>query len=271
MSACGDDGDDNGDAGSAADDTTYAVTAEEPAAGKYAFKAPATMKAGVVTIDLTNGGQEPHQAAFVKLEDGKTLADYQGALAQATGPGQPEFAVHAGGVAAATPGGGTANVTQELDAGDYVLFCEIPGPDGKPHAANGMMMAVTVDGDSGAEMPDVDQTIEARDFTFDVPELKAGEATIEMVNAGPSDHEVVMIALQPGKKGADVATFFSGPPTGPPPFRGFVGGLAPIANGGKGVMTADLAAGDYAFMCFVPTADGKPHFAVGMMKDITVT
>jgi len=37
------------------------------------------------------------------------------------------------------------------------------------------------------------------------------------------------------------------------------------------VFTADLAAGDYGFICFVPDAkDGKPHMMHGMMQQFAV-
>jgi hypothetical protein len=41
--------------------------------------------------------------------------------------------------------------------------------------------------------------------------------------------------------------------------------------GGSAVFTADLAAGDYAFICFVPDAkDGKPHLMHGMTQQFAV-
>ena len=283
LSACGDDDTEDqnagdttetsaaGGEGDGAEGATLAVTAQE-ADGKYSFDAPATVAAGVVTIEVTNSGQEPHQAALVHLEDGKTRADFEASL-QDESPEAPEGLTLAGGVSSVSPGGGTSNLTQELEAGNYLLICEIPGPDGKPHAANGMISELTVeagDDESAASLPEADVTITAKDFTFDVGELKAGEATIGLENAGPSIHEVVLIGLQDGKKAQDVIAFFSGPPAGPPPFKTFVGGLAPIANGGNGVMSAELTAGPYALLCFVATPDGQPHFALGMAKDITV-
>ena len=40
---------------------------------------------------------------------------------------------------------------------------------------------------------------------------------------------------------------------------------------GSATFSADLTAGEYALMCFVPDSkDGKPHFAHGMMKTIKV-
>ena len=50
-----------------------------------------------------------------------------------------------------------------------------------------------------------------------------------------------------------------------------MGGVTFLDKGGKGSFTADLSAGDYGLICFVPDAkDGKPHFVHGMMKTIKV-
>jgi hypothetical protein len=44
-----------------------------------------------------------------------------------------------------------------------------------------------------------------------------------------------------------------------------------LDKGSEGSFTADLASGDYGFICFLPDAkDGKAHLAHGMMKTVTV-
>ena len=57
---------------------------------------------------------------------------------------------------------------------------------------------------------------------------------------------------------------------GPPPAEP-VGGVVVLDQGMRGTFTADLTAGDYGLICFVPDAkDGKLHLAHGMMKNIKV-
>ncbi len=51
-----------------------------------------------------------------------------------------------------------------------------------------------------------------------------------------------------------------------------VGGVVGLDKEGRGSFTANLTAGDYGLICFVPDAkDGKPHLAHGMMKTIKVS
>jgi hypothetical protein len=50
-----------------------------------------------------------------------------------------------------------------------------------------------------------------------------------------------------------------------------MGGVVALDKGGDATFTADLTAGDYALMCFIPDSkDGKPHHAHGMAKPIKV-
>ena len=58
--------------------------------------------------------------------------------------------------------------------------------------------------------------------------------------------------------------------SGPPPFTSITG-IAPASPGTQGWLVLDLAAGEYAAICFVPdTETGAPHFALGMIAPFTV-
>ena len=57
-----------------------------------------------------------------------------------------------------------------------------------------------------------------------------------------------------------------GPPPGKP-----VGGIAAMEPGMTEYFTATLTPGKYGLICFLPDVkDGKPHFAHGMVQEITV-
>ncbi|HMH57207.1 MAG TPA: hypothetical protein VK535_13190 [Gemmatimonadales bacterium] len=236
----------------------------------FRFDAPATAPAGAVTIHLINHGKELHQVQLVKLEDGKTAADFAKAL-HTPGP-PPSWIKFVGGPNGIAPGQ-EARATSVLAPGSYMYLCFIPSQDGVMHAAKGMVRPFEVTATSGAmaEAPAADVTITLTDYAFDSSQpLTAGAHTILVKNAGPQAHEIVLLRLPPGKKAEDFGRWAETGMKGPPPAEP-LGGVGFLDKGSEGSFTADLTPGDYGFICFVPDAkDGKPHLAHGMMKTITV-
>ena len=236
----------------------------------FRFDAPATAPAGAVTIHLINHGKELHQVQLVKLEDGKTAADFAKAL-QTPGP-PPSWIKFVGGPNGIAPGQ-EARATSVLAPGSYMYLCFIPSQDGVMHAAKGMVRPFEVTATSGAatEAPAADVTITLTDYAFDSSQpLTAGPHTILVKNAGPQPHEIVLLKLAPGKKAEDFGRWAETGMKGPPPAEP-LGGVGFLDKGSEGSFTADLTPGDYGFICFVPDAkDGKPHLAHGMMRTITV-
>ena len=171
--------------------------------------------------------------------------------------------------------GQEAHATSVLAPGQYVYICFIPSPDGVMHAAKGMIRPFTVTAAESApavQQPTPDVTFTLTDYDFQASQpLKAGRQTIMVENAGPQPHEVVLLKLAPGKKVEDFATWAETGMKGPPPAEA-LGGVTFLDKGARGSFTADLTAGEYGLMCFVPDAkDGKPHLAHGMMKTIKVS
>jgi uncharacterized cupredoxin-like copper-binding protein len=236
----------------------------------FRFDAPATAPAGAVTIHLINHGKELHQVQLVKLEDGKTAADFAKAL-QTPGP-PPSWIKFVGGPNGIAPGQ-EAQATSVLAPGSYMYLCFIPSQDGVMHTAKGMVRPFEVTATSGAmaEAPAADVTITLTDYAFDSSQpLTAGSHTILVKNAGPQAHEIVLLRLPPGKKAEDFGRWAETGMKGPPPAEP-LGGVGFLDKGSEGSFTANLTPGDYGFICFVPDAkDGKPHLAHGMMKTITV-
>jgi hypothetical protein len=114
-------------------------------------------------------------------------------------------------------------------------------------------------------------TITTSDFAFDAPaEIPAGLTTFHLVNRGPSPHHVQLIKLEQGKTVEDyMAALKAG---GPPPQWGVpAGGPNPPEVGDTATTIMPLAAGNYAMLCFIPTPDGVPHMAKGMVRALTVT
>lgn len=115
-------------------------------------------------------------------------------------------------------------------------------------------------------------TIIATDYKFDAPDqVPAGMMTVHLVDNGTELHHVAIIALKDGKTMADVdqALKSKGPP---PAWMVDDGGVnAPHPGGGMASATQLLEAGNYALICFIPSPDGVPHFAKGMVRPLTVT
>src|SRR5262245_47018557 len=89
----------------------------------YAYEFPAQVPAGIVTIHLVNNGKEFHQAQLIRLEDGKTVADFGEAMKH-PGP-TPSWVKFEGGPNAAAPGR-SSDGSVALAPGSYAVLCFIP-------------------------------------------------------------------------------------------------------------------------------------------------
>ena len=236
----------------------------------YAFGAPDTIAAGLTTLRMANVGREPHQAGLVRIDSGKTTADIVTGL-RAIAP--PPWMVFVGGPDVVAPGD-TSNATQWLRPGAYWLVCFFPSADGKMHLEKGMLRPLVVKGPAPAAdaEPAGDVAITLNDYGFEISApLSAGAHAMRAVNAGPQLHEVMVLALAPGKSLTDVQAWAAGGMKGTPPARP-LGGIVALSKGEQATFTVTLAPGNYLLACFVTDAkDGKPHLMHGMAKQIKVT
>lgn len=269
FAACGSSG---GDAEKASDVVAIghyrelAITARD-----YSFDAPDTVEAGVTNIRLRNEGPEMHHVALLRLEQGKTMDDLGAAMA-AGATVLPEWAVEVGGPNVPN-GPAESSAILDLTPGNYYLVCFIPSPDGVPHLMKGMTKQMIVKPASSptAPLPSANIVMKLHDYTFtESAPLTAGRHTIRIENEADQSHEVLILKLEPGKNGMDVAHWMENM-TGPPP-AAIVGGITGITKGQVNYITVDLEAGDYAMLCFIPDAkDGRPHIAHGMVRDFKVS
>jgi hypothetical protein len=238
----------------------------------FAFGAPDTVPAGLVTLRFLDQGQEPHQAVVMRLDSGKTMADLQTMMANPEAP-VPAWLAFPIGVSIIAPAD-SGNATAVLLPGHYAIVCFIPSPDGTPHVMKGMVrpFEVVASGATPAPEPTADITITERDYDFDITgPLTAGTHTIRVENAGPQVHEVAMYQVAPGKTMADVQAWMQAGMRGEPPAKP-AGGVTGPDVGGHEYYTATLAPGKYVLICGVPDRrDGKPHAMHGMIKEITVS
>ena len=240
-------------------------------AKEFAFDAPDSVTAGWTTFHFVNDGTMLHHAALARLDSGKTLTDLETVMKAAPNGPPPAWMVEVGGANAPDPGS-SSDATFNLPAGNYVVLCFVDLPDHVPHFAKGMIrpLKVVASNAPAAPEPTGDATVTLSDYTFTVAgKLTPGKHTIKIVNAGSQHHEVEVARLAPGKTSKDLLAWI-GKPEGPPPGNA-IGGIAGAVPGTTSYVTVDLAAADYAFICFLPDAkDGKPHFEHGMVKDFKV-
>jgi len=237
-------------------------------AGDYIYTVADTISSGATTFRLSTTGQEMHHLQLVRLDDGHTLDELIGSLQGAP----PVWAQFIGGPNAPAPNAGTASVTVNLAPGNYALLCLIPSPgDGTPHVAKGMSKTLVVTPSDGvAALPAVTARMTLTDFDFvlDAP-LKSGVQVIEVQNSAEQQHEVLIARLAPGATAADLLQWIE-KPEGPPPGEP-MGGTVGLSSGMTNYVHTDFPAGEYALICFIPdAADGRPHYAHGMIKQISV-
>ncbi len=102
------------------------------------------------------------------------------------------------------------------------------------------------------------------------PTLAAGPTAFALDNVGEEEHELVLFKLVEGatvddalaaeQAGQDPEQFFQGPPE-----------VAVAAPGEQVYLNTELTPGDYAMVCFIPTPQGAPHVAEGMVASVEVT
>jgi uncharacterized cupredoxin-like copper-binding protein len=175
-----------------------------------------------------------------------------------------------GGPNAAAPGV-ESNATVMLEPGNYALICfvDIGGP---PHFMKGMLKGLRVVSATGpvAAKPAPDVTVTLVDYNFKLSApVRAGMRTIRVQNSGAQHHEVELVQLAPGVSATTFMKWIE-KMEGPPPGKA-LGGVSGLESGMSAYFTADFSPGNYALICFLPDSkDGKPHFAHGMVQQITV-
>jgi hypothetical protein len=113
------------------------------------------------------------------------------------------------------------------------------------------------------------------DYSFDtggVTEVPAGAVTVTVSNEGAEEHQAAIVRLNDGVTLGDFAATADTDLGAALQLVTLHGGPNAIGPGGTGAATTALEAGDYAFICFIPSpSDDIPHAAKGMVASFTVT
>ncbi len=255
-------------------------------AGDYKFEGvPETMTAGIQDVTFVNEGSTAHEMVFAKVTPGTTPKALNAAVAGVfDGAPWPKFVLEINGVPD-TEAGKTTVTQFNLTAGDYIALCGDSGvagsdKDGPPHFNRGMHAETTVTGEGGDTPPTAEASIVAKDYSFELNGLKAGEQTIAFTNDGPVQwHFGHIMGFPDGVSVAEATADFKKllATDGPPPAgvsQPEEVALSQIASPGRGnTFTATLEAGRaYVVVCFVTDLKGGPPHAIGhqMFKVFTI-
>jgi uncharacterized cupredoxin-like copper-binding protein len=129
--------------------------------------------------------------------------------------------------------------------------------------------ACQASGEQASSIPEV--VITASDYAYDNPaEIQAGPTYIKMENVGEEIHHVQLLRLNDGvtleqfqaalQQGEETAL----------PLVTFHGGVGIFPKGGSGRVLVNLEEGQYVLACFIPSPDGIPHLAKGMLTPMKV-
>lgn len=235
----------------------------------FSFAAPDTIAAGLRRVRLVNLGESPHHVQLLRLDDTTTVDQVldraqrdELVMPGVTYMGGPDL----------PPDGSEGDVVMDLAPGRYLMLCYMPMGKVR-HLAMGMtrQLVVVPGGRDEARLPVADAHMVLDSYSFRLMgELTAGRRVIRVENVSQEPHEVFLAQVPAGRSAKEVLQWLQ-KKAGPPPFLP-AGGTLMLSRGRNAYVSADLVAGEYVLMCFVPDSrDGKPHIAHGMVRAITVS
>lgn len=108
------------------------------------------------------------------------------------------------------------------------------------------------------------------EYAFEMPdEVTGGTVTFQASNQGSQPHEMGFVAVDGTRTIDDVTKAFEAGE--PPEWMEDLAGIPVLSTGVTASMTRELEEGQYVFLCFLPTPEGQPHAAEGMLKLFSVT
>jgi len=129
--------------------------------------------------------------------------------------------------------------------------------------------AASTPADSGAAIPEI--TIKAADYSFEAPaQIEAGLVKLTLVNDGQEPHHAQLVRLNDG---VTLEQFQTALPQGPEAAFSLItaaGGPGVVDPGLRSQVILELTPGQYVLLCVIPSHDGVPHMAKGLLKPIEV-
>ena len=129
--------------------------------------------------------------------------------------------------------------------------------------------------DSIPDYPVTNVTVTMSDFALELPaEIPAGLVIFEGRNVGAEEHHMTLVKIPEGETFAGVMGKLAQMSTDP---GAALAGLElypgpnGVAPGASQSVLANLTPGQYVALCVIPSHDGVPHAAKGMVAQLTVT
>jgi hypothetical protein len=243
------------------------ITVDDTGPGTFAYRAPRSVRGGLVEIRLRNVGKVPHKAQLWRIAGDHTVEQALSRLKAGlrSHAGLPEWLFWGGGVSLTAPRTTSATL-QVLPAGRYYVSATMDRP--------GSVASFEVVAPKRAPLPPrAPARVEMRDFTFRVSGLHPGRNSVDVDNTGSQPHLAYFARMRRGVDLADVRRFFGERSSiGRPPVDGDGTQETAVLEGGERQVTRlDLSAGRYALVCFVRGRNGGPrHLELGMINEVTV-
>jgi hypothetical protein len=236
------------------------------------FDVPKSIDGGLVEVTLKNQDKAPHAAQLVQVTGGHSTTEAIKFLSSNSDK-TPEWIRGEGGPSAGPSASGTATVN--LPAGQYIVTdLGGPGSSGPPASA-----PLKVNGGSEGDLPSTDTTVTGQEkgkdkYAWNVDgDLKSGQNQLTFKSEGDEAiHLLGAFRINGKHSDAEIAKALEG--GGPPPYvdqSTFTN--TTILDGGKSQVTDLNLAKPGTYVLFCPLTDrdgGKPHFAEGMITQVTV-
>jgi hypothetical protein len=231
-------------------------------AGEYVYQLKGSPKSGWTQIDFDNAGVEDHMMLVLQLKPGITVKqlkaaavsqDQNAAFQKIAAPNADPNGVM-GTPDLIGPGQKTSTITQ-LPAGHYGILCFVNAPDGKSHAAHGMVKTFEVAKAQSSLKPPTsgvtDVTLSDSSITFPTDNI-GRNLSAKVTNSGTTAHSFTLVKVNAGKTLDDVKSYvdaFSNgqAPVGEAPGT-IVGGVSSVAPGGTAYLEQTLTAGHYGYV-----------------------
>lgn len=265
----------------------HAAPAAQPALEHFTIHAssphvPRQLPAGILALTLVNDTKQEVDLDLGRANPGATLAQINAADA-ASNSQSPQASLQGfarltrlvtfmGGVNSLAPG---KESTALLDLRTPGLYGVHEGFQNGPGSTVGVV-TVTSGAGQQASLPAAPVVVRLKDMKFlGLPrQLPAGQVTIQVVNQGPSVHEMKLARLDPGKTQRDVTAFLQSPQSNSGAAPSWVhptGGMDSISPHVSADLTLNLTPGYYVAVCFMPDMKkGLPHAMEGMIGHFTV-